>query len=74
MSEQTARRLYDGYRAVLVTVAAGIAAWTISGALNDPQGGPALPQEGRVVTSYDSSRVTFNHDVLLDRSQVGAGR
>jgi hypothetical protein len=66
----TYRLAYDGLRAAIVTVAVGGAVWAMSGAANDPQGGPTLPQVGTVVTSYDSSRVTFNPDAVLDRSQV----
>jgi hypothetical protein len=43
----------------------------MSGAANDPQGGPTLPQVGTVVTSYDANTATFSPDAVLDRSQVG---
>ena len=65
-----ARTVYDAYRAALVTVAAGIAVWTFTGALNDPQGGPVAPQMGHTVTGYDSSPSTFNDDGRLHTSQV----
>jgi hypothetical protein len=73
MSTATARTLYDATLAAILTVAVGGAVYAMSGAANAPQGGPTLPQVGAVVTSYDSSRVTFNPDATLDRSQV-AGR
>jgi hypothetical protein len=71
MSTATARALYDGLRAAIVTVAMGGAVYAMSGAANDPQGGPTLPQVGTVVTSYDANTATFNPDAVLDRSQVG---
>lgn len=71
MTQNTARSLYDGLRAAIITVAVGGAVWTFSGALDTPAGGPALPQVGTVVVSHDSSRTTFNPDAQLDTTQVG---
>jgi hypothetical protein len=67
----TYRLAYDALRSAILTVAVGGAVYAMSGAANDPQGGPTMPHVGTVVTSYDASRVTFNPDAALDRSQVG---
>ena len=65
-----AEAIYRAYVTAILTVATVLAGATIAGVFDRPVGGPAAPQQGFVIQSYDADRATFNNEVLLDTTQV----